>query len=575
TKDGVTAVLEPVLPLLTDRDAEVRAQAAKVLGDHHALAAYDGLIKLLADQSPRVRFFAAQGLGKLGRRESFPAIVEFLRQNGDSDRVLRHAGVMALIGANDADALLAAAKDTSPAVRMGVLLAMRRLERGEIAGFLNDAQPAIVLEAARAINDTPISGAVPELAAILEQPTKEEWLTRRTISANFRYNTADSAKALAHYATRGDMPANMRVEALNALADWPKASGRDRVTGLWRPIASTRDSKVPADAVRPILPDLIAGAPDIVRAAAAKAAEQLQISEAIPALRDLARNTSANNSARVAALRSLASLNDAQLASLLDVVSKDDSENVRREAVRLSARVKSGGALEKLNGALVNGSLAEKQNAFATLGTLNDPAADSLLSAWVDKLAANEVPAGLKLDVLDAAGKRKQAALQQKLADYAAHNAKDNALAPYLDCLTGGNAENGKKIFFERADVACVRCHKIGAEGGEVGPNLAGIGTRQNREYILESVVFPNLKIAAGFESVLVTTKGGPAYAGTVKSENDQQIVINSPEDGVVTIKKSDITKRDRGLSPMPEAMASILTKFELRDLVEFLATAK
>jgi len=55
------------------------------------------------------------------------------------------------------DSLVSAARDRSPAVRMGVLLTMRRLQRSEISMFLQDADPAIVLEAARAINDQPIN----------------------------------------------------------------------------------------------------------------------------------------------------------------------------------------------------------------------------------------------------------------------------------------------------------------------------------------------------------------------------------------------------------------------------------
>jgi quinoprotein glucose dehydrogenase len=60
--------------LLSDRDPEIRAQSAKVAGEQHSIAAYDGLIKLLTDSSARARFFAAMSLGKLGKREAIPAI---------------------------------------------------------------------------------------------------------------------------------------------------------------------------------------------------------------------------------------------------------------------------------------------------------------------------------------------------------------------------------------------------------------------------------------------------------------------------------------------------------------------
>jgi hypothetical protein len=60
-----------------------------------------------------------------------------------------------------------------------------------------------------------------------------------------------------------------------------------------------------------------------------------------------------------------------------------------------------------------------------------------------------------------------------------------------------------------------------------------------------------------------------------VKSETDVDLVLNSPEDGVMTIKKADIKTRQRGLSAMPEGLVTCLSKRGLRDPIEFLATSK
>src|SRR5262249_2283559 len=233
--------------LLTDRDPEIRAQSAKVTGEQHSIAAYDGLIKLLTDSSARVRFFAAMSLGKLGKREAIPAIESMLRQNADKDPYLRHAGAIALTWIGDVDALINAGKDESSSVRMGALLAMRRLQRDEIAMFLHNPDPFIVLEAARAINDEPINGAAQDLAMLISETPKfastveeKEALLRRVLNANFHVGTTQTARALACYAARKDAPDNMRAEALEQLADWEHPSGRDRVVGLWRPVAATR-----------------------------------------------------------------------------------------------------------------------------------------------------------------------------------------------------------------------------------------------------------------------------------------------------------------------------------------------
>ena len=66
--------------------------------------------------------------------------------------------------------------------------------------------------------------------------------------------------------------------------------------------------------------------------------------------------------------------------------------------------------------------------------------------------------------------------------------------------------------------------------------------------------------------------KDGSSFAGILKSEDSNELVLNSPDAGLVKIKKSDIEKRNRGLSGMPDGLGEILSKRDLRNLVEFLA---
>jgi quinoprotein glucose dehydrogenase len=571
----VELAMEPLLALLGDGDAEVRAQAAKILGDRRFPGAYDGLMKLLGDASPRVRFFAAMGLGKLGRREALPAIFAMLRENADKDPYLRHAGVMALTGINDMDALVTAAKDNSSAVRMGALLAMRRLRRAEIALFLKDADPALVLEAARAINDEPINGAMRELAALIDQPINDEALLRRVLNADFHFGTAESAKALAGYAARSDAVENMRVEALEELADWPHPSGRDRVIGLWRPVAAIRPRETAVDALQPGLAAILRSASDRVRIAAIHAAGRLVIAAAAPVLSELVADTKLSSRVRVEALKALAALDDAGLEDAMKIAQADASEELRRAATSLQGKVRTSNAATKLAATLENGSVGEKQAALAALGALSDNAADDVLSGWLTRLLAGDVPKEIQLDVIEAAEKRSSPAVKEKLEKYQALKPKDDPTAEYRETLYGGNAAEGKKIFFERPEASCVRCHKINGEGGDVGPDLSHVATQKDRQYFLESIVLPNKQIAPGFESALVTLTSGTVYAGVIKSETAGELVINSPEDGLVTVKKSDIKSRDKGLSPMPEGMGQILGKQDLRNLVEFLASLK
>ena len=46
----------------------------------------------------------------------------------------------------------------------------------------------------------------------------------------------------------------------------------------------------------------------------------------------------------------------------------------------------------------------------------------------------------------------------------------------------------------------CTGCHKVGTEGGAIGPNLTHVGSRLSAALIRESILKPDTKIAKGFE---------------------------------------------------------------------------
>ena len=119
---------------------------------------------------------------------------------------------MGLVGSGKSDAWSKARRDDSPAARMGVLLALRRQEDPAIAGFLSDPDPRLVLEAARAINDVPITAAFAALAAVRVSSTMGLPLFRRVLNANFRLGRAEHAALVADSA-RAFRPASRGPDA--------------------------------------------------------------------------------------------------------------------------------------------------------------------------------------------------------------------------------------------------------------------------------------------------------------------------------------------------------------------------
>ena len=101
------------------------------------------------------------------------------------------------------------------------------------------------------------------------------------------------------------------------------------------------------------------------------------------------------------------------------------------------------------------------------------------------------------------------------------------------------------------------------------------MASRHERKYLLESIVKPNAKIAPGFDTIVVTLKSGGAAAGIVASETATTLTLRNTDNKLVEVKKTDVAKREGAPSGMPEIYAAILTKTQLRDVVEYIASLK
>ena len=574
--------------LLADPQPEARAQAAKVLGEAKDARFKKHLVQLLADTAPRVRYFAALSLGELGNSQDLPALLAMLRQSG-GDPWLRHAGVMALAGcASEAD-LAALSTDASLNVRLAAVVALRRQSSPKLELFLNDADPLVIAEAARAINDLPVAAALSALAALADHwqefakmsdgpanaPTPRAAILRRVVNANYRLGTTVAAERLGIFVAANQLPEVIRREAISALLEWSKPDGKDHITGLWRPLPE-RGGFDSAKLESILLEMPSTSLSENLEIATFALARQSKWSKFGPLAFARLNNSAASPPVRIAALHLLGAIDFPKSDEAFQVAISSPSEALRIAAMKLGAKsTRSDRLVASVAQLLSTGTVPEKQAAIALLAEVKDPAADQLLAQQLDDLLAGKTVGAVQLDLLEAADKRSDPSVKSRLAQFTAQRAGKPGVEQFTECLTGGDAANGRKIFNEKIEASCVRCHKVKGEGGDAGPNLSQIGTRADRAYILESITYPNNKIAPGFESVQGTLNNGVAYAGLVKNETADVLELFSPEDGLIKIKKADIKTRARGLSGMLDNMRELLTKREIRDLVEYLASLK
>src|SRR6185369_5986600 len=225
-------------------------------------------------------------------------------------------------------------------------------------------------------------------------------LLSRAINANFRLGDAGM---LARYVSgSGEIP-EMRAEALRALGDWERPSGRDRVLGVWRPL-EPRDPQPAREALEAVFPIVLRTSPLGVKVEAVRAAAALGAGEA-DALRGLAAK---GNEAplRSEALRALAARGDAALGGLVKDALGEDDEALRRDVLGLIPRAKLPDGLALLERAAgEEGPIRVRQAALLALGELG-PEADAAIARLQDRLLAGSWPAPLRLELLEISARR-------------------------------------------------------------------------------------------------------------------------------------------------------------------------
>jgi quinoprotein glucose dehydrogenase len=277
---------------------------------------------------------------------------------------------------------------------------------------------------------------------------------------------------------------------------------------------------------------------------------------------------------RVAALKAMETLKHKGLNDAVKIAFESGAGTpLRREAIGVYMRMPD--AADRVGTLFRGAPVADQKAILESLATARKGVGDSILEGVMDSLLDGSLPPALQLDLLEAAEKSKSKTVAEKLKQFESKRDAKDMLAGYSECLEGGDFEKGKKVFFEKGSVACIRCHKIGTENVVVGPDLSGIGQKKDRKYLLESILKPNAQIAPGFESVLLKLKGNVTVGGILKKETDKELILVDPNEGEQEIDKDDIVSRSKGLSAMPEGFDKMLTKREVRDLVEFLADLK
>lgn len=137
-----------------------------------------------------------------------------------------------------------------------------------------------------------------------------------------------------------------------------------------------------------------------------------------------------------------------------------------------------------------------------------------------------------------------------------------------------GDAKAGKQLFLKDERTKCSICHRVGKEGGNVGPDLSKIGGKFDRPHLIESLLEPSRQIVEGYRTSLIITADGTAHTGIAKSVDDESVTLVDANNAVHKVAKAEIeTQSETRVSLMPTGLADLLSPQEFTDLVSYLET--
>ncbi len=141
-------------------------------------------------------------------------------------------------------------------------------------------------------------------------------------------------------------------------------------------------------------------------------------------------------------------------------------------------------------------------------------------------------------------------------------------------------AESDRQFDFERgremfAVAQCYKCHRMGVQGGILGPDLTGAGGRFNPHDLLESIIEPNKAISDQYGATQFLTDDGRVVVGRVvnMSGNRLSVMTNmlDPSELTAVDRDSILETQPAPTSMMPDGLLDTLSKDEIADLVAYL----
>jgi len=146
-------------------------------------------------------------------------------------------------------------------------------------------------------------------------------------------------------------------------------------------------------------------------------------------------------------------------------------------------------------------------------------------------------------------------------------------LLTYLEsgAVRKASAQRGALAF---TTAQCIKCHRCGANGETVGPDLTNVAKRFQKKEILESIIYPSHVISDQYASRKVLSNGR-TFVGLVAPRGSEGITVLVSDGQQIELAHEEIEQiLPSQVSSMPAGLLNSLTLEQVADLFAFLAQA-
>ncbi len=192
----------------------------------------------------------------------------------------------------------------------------------------------------------------------------------------------------------------------------------------------------------------------------------------------------------------------------------------------------------------------------------------------IRKAALQRVPAPMQKQLADVLNppKQPQEAATETPRKLVQQWKVDDLLDAVADSSRAPNFQQGREVF---AAAQCYKCHRMGVQGGILGPDLTGAGGRFNYRDLLVSMIEPNKVISDQYAATQFLTTDGKIVTGRIiNMAGDQLKVMTNMLDpsSLTVVKRGDVEEAlPAKNSMMPAGLLDTFTAEEIADLVAYL----